>query len=165
MVHELVLVALPRAEVVWGERTAADRAILRSIPGPASGFHWLDEVRVIPARLAEVAFGDVAYPVFPGPDIVDRSGIPTLLGRIACAEGDDLTALVDELELQGVRCEDWSTNGNGNHRRGHPPEDPGALPAHGVAIAGTPEDAEAALKIWVDEAPDDRVLLELGEAP
>jgi hypothetical protein len=152
---ELVLVALPKAEVVWGERTARTRAILRSIPAPGSGFRWLDEVRVIPSTLAELAIDDVDYPVLPAPEVVGPSGIPTLLARVACADPLDLTDLLEEFDTQGVRCEEWS-----------PPdaEPNGALRTYGVAIAGTTGDAESMLRVWVDEAPDRRALLELDEA-
>jgi hypothetical protein len=153
---ELVLIALPRAEIVWGERTATNRVILRSIPEPASGFRWLDEVRVIPATLAELAIDDVDYPVLPAPEVVERSGIPTLLARVACADELDLSDLVEDFNTLGARCEEWTT----------PTDAPnGPLRTHGVAIATTADDADSTLRIWIDEAPDRRALLELDEAP
>lgn len=152
---ELVLVALPGAEVVWGERTARDRAVLRSIPAPGSGFCWLDEVRVIPATLAELAIDDVDYPVVPAPEVVGRSGIPTLRAQVAYADPIDLTELMEEFDTQGVRCEAWTPPA---------PASNGGLRTHRVVIAGTPDDAGATLRVWVDEAPERRALLELGEA-
>jgi hypothetical protein len=153
---DLVLVALPKAEVVWGERTAVNRVILRSIPGPASGFRWLDEVRVIPATLAELAIDDVDYPVLPAPEVVERSGIPTLLARVACADELDLSDLVEEFDTQGARCEEWTAATD---------EPNGPLRTRGVAIAATADDAGSTLRIWIDEAPDRRALLEIDEAP
>src|SRR5207344_509706 len=105
---ELVLVALPGAEIVWGERTADDRAVLCSIPEPASGFHWLDDVRVIPTKITDLAIDDVSYPVLPAPEVVESSGIPTTLANVACTDVVDLTALVEEFDAQGSRCEDWT---------------------------------------------------------
>jgi len=172
--HDLVLLALPGADVVWGERTANDRAVLRSIPEPASGFHWLDEVRVISAELADIAVDDVGYPVLPAPELVETSGIPTTLAEIACTDASDLALLVQEFTAQGSRCEDWTEDirvvctgcmGSAEPDPDHHHRSGGWFERHHLAIAGTASDAETTLRSWIDRAPERRALLQIDEAP
>jgi hypothetical protein len=169
---ELVLVALPGAEIVWGERTAGDRAVIRSIPEPSSGFHWLDEVRVIPTPIIDLTIDDVDYPVLPAPEVLEGSGIPTVIAHVACADVLDLTALVDEFDAQGWRCEDWTADvrvvcsscmSAASEDPAHRHEGERWFERHGVAIAGRSSDAETTLRLWIDEAPERRALVDIDE--
>jgi hypothetical protein len=169
---DAILVALPSADVVWGHRTAPDRAVLVSIPEPASGFRWLDEVRLIPTAVADIAIEDAPFEVLAAPERIEDSGIPTTIADIGGRDPSDLLALLAELDARGWRGEDWTEQAtvacpscvdeqpDASHR--HDVER--WYERHTVAIAGQPTEVETVLRLWVDEAPGRRVLIDLDEA-
>ncbi|MGZ4131727.1 MAG: hypothetical protein ACXVWF_01670 [Actinomycetota bacterium] len=172
-VPDAILVALPSADVVWAHRMAPDRAVLVSIPEPASGFRWLDEVRLIPSAVADIRIEDAPFEVLAAPERVEGSGIPTTLADVASRDATDLATLLASLGEHGWRGEDWTeqttvvcascidAQPDPSHR--HDAER--WYERHTVAIAGQPTEVETVLRLWIEEAPERRVLLDLDEAP
>lgn len=169
---DAILVALPSADVVWGHRTAPDRAVLVSIPEPASGFRWLDEVRLIPSAVADIRIDDASFEVLAAPERIEDSGIPTTLADVASRDVGDLAALLASLDEHGWRGEDWTeqtsvvcsacidAQPDPSHR--HDAER--WYERHTIAIAGQPAEVETVLRLWLEEAPERRVLVDLDEA-
>jgi hypothetical protein len=169
---DAILVALPSADVGWGHRTAPDRAILVSIPEPASGFRWLDEVRLIPTAVADIAIEDAPFEVLAAPERIEDSGIPTTLADVAGRDPSDVAALLTALDANGWRGEDWTEQStvvcpsciDAQPDPSHHHDAERWYERHTVAIAGQPTEVETVLRLWVDEASARRVLLDLDEA-
>ncbi len=169
---DAILVALPSADVVWGHRTAPDRAVLVSIPEPASGFRWLDEVRLIPSAVADISIDDAPFEVLAAPERIEDSGIPTTLADVASRDVGDLAALLASLDEHGWRGEDWteqttvvcSTCIDAQPDPSHRHDAERWYERHTIAIAGQPTEVETVLRLWLDEAPERRVLVDLDEA-
>jgi hypothetical protein len=168
-----VLVALPNADVVWGERSAPDRAVLTSIPEPSSGFRWMDAVRLIPVAVADLEVDGVVYEVLAAPERVEDSGIPTALLVVAVADTTDLAALMQTASEHGWRTEDWTdgvvvvctdcagTGPGPDHRH----EAGQRFERHELAVAAQPSELETMLRMWAQEVEDRRMVIDLDEAP
>lgn len=95
-------------EVVWCDRIDPARAVIRSVPLPASEFHELDVVlhdgeprgyRVLEGR---------NLPVFDAIELLERSDRETFAVRVAARAEDDVEALVGLAKSMGITVEDWT---------------------------------------------------------
>jgi hypothetical protein len=170
---ELVLIGFDDGDVVWGERLEPDRAVLRSIPSPAAGFRWLDEIVVIPEPVTQVELSGIAYPVFEAHGRAERSGIPTIIATVACTGPEDAARLLELVQERGWRAEDWTEEVrivclsciDGTPGPGHRHDAHGRLQTRTIAVAGRSPEVEAVLRRWEAERPGGRRRLATDEEP
>jgi hypothetical protein len=161
---ELVLIGFDGGDVVWGERVEPDRAVLRSIPDPNAGFHWLDEIVVIPEPVTQVELSGIAYPVFEAHGRAEGSGIPTIVVTVACAGPEDAARLAALVQERGWRAEDWTEELrvvcasciDGSPGPWHRHDAQGRLQARTIAVAGRSPEVEMVLRRWEAERPGAR---------
>lgn len=168
---DLVLIGFEDGDVVWAERVEPDRAVLRSIPSPKAGLHWLDEIVVVPEPVTEVELSGVSYPVFASHGRVEGSGIPTIIAKVACSDHADSARLTELIQERGWRAEDWTEearivcasciDGISDPRHRH--ETRGRLQARTIAVAGRPPEVETVLRRWEAERPGRRRRLATDE--
>lgn len=168
---DLVLIGFEDGDVVWGERLEPNLAILRSIPRPQSGFHWLDRIVVLPEPVTDVELSGVSYPLFAASAQVEGSGIPTVIATVACADRSDAERLSELFHERGWRAEDWTEEVgivcpsciDGDAPPGHRHETGGRLEARTVAVAGSPAEIETVIRRWEAERPRRRRRLATDE--
>lgn len=141
------------SEVVWADRIDPARAILRSVPTPASGHRFGDLVLHDGAANGYRMRGEREVPVFDALELIAPSDFATYEVSVEGATSEQIDALIRRFEAADASAENWTTSmqilcracsegrpyGEG-HDHG-PEEMPGTLGPWRLGIAARGEEA------------------------
>lgn len=146
-------------EVVWIDRLSPAHGVVLNVPTPASGHRFRDVVLHDGVPAGERRSGDRLVPVFDELALLERSSLPTLEVDVRVTSDEDLTALFDAFEAQGLGATEWASTvrtlcracseGSPVDAEGHDHPPPSAADdERRVALAAPPEVAEQILVQW-----------------
>jgi tetratricopeptide (TPR) repeat protein len=98
------------SEVVWADRIDPARAILRSVPTPASGHRFGDLVLHDGAANGYRMRGEREVPVFDALELIAPSDYATYEASIEHATQEDIDALIQRFDAAKAGAENWSTS-------------------------------------------------------
>lgn len=146
------------AEVVWTRRIDPARAVITSVPLPASGHRCGDLLLHDGAPIGTRISNGREVSVFNELAILVPSTLTTFAVTINVKNIDDLVAFEDSCDFEGCTAEDWSTiriickecSEGRAHNHDHPTEEPKIEGEHYFGIAASTIDkATAAVSSWV----------------
>ena len=157
------------AEVVWCDRIDPARAVVRSVPLPASGYHELDVLLHDGEPRGYRVRGGRQLPVFDALEILERSDRETFEASVVAADQREIDALQAVAESLGLTIEDWTATVRPLCRRcsegvPHDVHDDPALPPWeehrrvGVSASGRHE-AGLLLARWTTASPGRRAAI------
>jgi len=97
-------------EVVWAQRIDPVRAVIQSIPLPASGFRFGDVVLNDGAAVGYRKVKDREYPVFNVLELFEQSSSTTFVVEVIAADASQIEALHAECDKAGIEMEDWTAS-------------------------------------------------------
>lgn len=152
------------SEVVWCRRIDPARAIIQSIPLPASGHRHGDCVLHDGEPKGERVIEGRRFLVFNELARWEASPTPTVRVSLRAESGDEVEELLEQLHAAGLIAEDWTGSIRHLCRACSESAVPcdrhqaidGWIAQRELGLAGDPHAAEAILQRWVEAAPSRR---------